>query len=48
MRGRNYVVRRIFFALATIFVAVALNFVLFRAISGDSVSALRSLHGTSA
>ena len=41
MRGSDYVVKRIFFALATVFVAVTLNFILFRAISGDSVSALR-------
>jgi ABC-type dipeptide/oligopeptide/nickel transport system permease component len=41
VRGSDYVVKRLFFALATVFVAVTLNFVLFRAISGDSVSALR-------
>jgi peptide/nickel transport system permease protein len=41
MRGSDYVVKRIFFAVATVFVAVTLNFVLFRAISGDAVSALR-------
>ena len=41
MRGADYVVKRVLFALGTVFVAVTLNFVLFRAISGDAVSALR-------
>ena len=41
MRGTDYVVKRLFFAVVTVFVAVTLNFVLFRAISGDAVSALR-------
>jgi ABC-type dipeptide/oligopeptide/nickel transport system permease component len=41
MRGNDYVVKRLLFAVATVFVAVTLNFLLFRAISGDSVSALR-------
>jgi len=41
MRGTDYVVKRVFFAVATVFVAITLNFVLFRAISGDAVSALR-------
>ena len=41
MRGSEYVLKRVFFAIATVFVAVTLNFVLFRAISGDAVSALR-------
>ena len=41
MRGTDYVVKRLFFAVATVFVAITLNFVLFRAISGDAVSALR-------
>jgi len=41
MRGTDYVVKRLFFAFATVLVAVTLNFVLFRAISGDAVSALR-------
>ena len=41
MRGTDYVVKRLLFAVATVFVAVTLNFVLFRAISGDAVSALR-------
>ena len=41
MRGIDYVVKRVLFALGTVFVAITLNFVLFRAISGDAVSALR-------
>ena len=41
MSGTDYVVKRLFFAVATVFVAITLNFVLFRAISGDAVSALR-------
>jgi ABC-type dipeptide/oligopeptide/nickel transport system permease component len=41
MRGADFVVKRVFFALATVFVAITLNFVLFRALSGDAVSALR-------
>jgi ABC-type dipeptide/oligopeptide/nickel transport system permease component len=41
MRNADYVVKRVLFALGTVFVAVTLNFVLFRAISGDAVSALR-------
>ena len=41
MRGSDYVVKRLFFAVATVFVAITLNFVMFRSISGDAVSALR-------
>jgi len=41
MRGSDYVVKRVLFAIGTVFVAITLNFVLFRAISGDAVSALR-------
>jgi ABC-type dipeptide/oligopeptide/nickel transport system permease component len=41
MRGTDYVVKRVLFALGTVFVAITLNFVLFRTISGDAVSALR-------
>jgi ABC-type dipeptide/oligopeptide/nickel transport system permease component len=41
MRSADYVVKRVLFAVGTVFVAVTLNFVLFRAISGDAVSALR-------
>jgi ABC-type dipeptide/oligopeptide/nickel transport system permease component len=41
MRNADYVVKRVLFAVGTIFVAVTLNFVLFRSLSGDAVSALR-------
>jgi peptide/nickel transport system permease protein len=41
MRGIDYVVKRVLFAIVTVFVAVTLNFVLFRAIAGDAISALR-------
>ena len=39
--GRSYVARRALFALITVFVAVSLNFVLFRLAPGDRTSALR-------
>jgi ABC-type dipeptide/oligopeptide/nickel transport system permease component len=39
--GFDYVGKRLLFALVTVFVAVTLNFVLFRSLSGDAVSALR-------
>lgn len=41
MRGMDYVLKRTGFALITIFVAISLNFVLFRAVPGNAVSALR-------
>lgn len=41
MRGTDYVLKRIGFALVTVFVAITLNFVLFRAVPGDAVDALR-------
>jgi peptide/nickel transport system permease protein len=41
MRGTDYVVKRVLFAIGTVFVSITLNFVLFRAVSGDAVSALR-------
>jgi ABC-type dipeptide/oligopeptide/nickel transport system permease component len=41
MRNADYVVKRVLFAVGTVFVAVTLNFVLFRSLSGDAVSALR-------
>jgi len=46
VRSSEYVVRRIAFALATIFVAVTLNFVIFRAAPGDATNgdALPLLH----
>jgi ABC-type dipeptide/oligopeptide/nickel transport system permease component len=41
VRGTDFVLRRVLFAVATVFVAITLNFVLFRTLSGDAVSALR-------
>jgi peptide/nickel transport system permease protein len=41
MRSADFVVKRVLFAVGTVFVAVTLNFVLFRSLSGDAVSALR-------
>ena len=46
MRGIDFVVKRVLFAIATVFVAITLNFVLFRAIPGDAVQALRCQHCT--
>jgi ABC-type dipeptide/oligopeptide/nickel transport system permease component len=47
MRGADYVLKRIGFALITIFVAITLNFVLFRLAPGDAVSNLsRVPHAT--
>jgi ABC-type dipeptide/oligopeptide/nickel transport system permease component len=43
MRSFDYVVKRIAFALVTIFVAITLNFVIFRAAPGDATTALRCL-----
>jgi ABC-type dipeptide/oligopeptide/nickel transport system permease component len=40
VRGADYVVKRIGFALITVFIAITLNFVLFRAIPGDAVDAV--------
>jgi peptide/nickel transport system permease protein len=41
VRSADYVLKRILFAIVTVFVAITLNFVLFRAVPGDAVSALR-------
>src|SRR2546428_13530813 len=47
MRGTDYVVKRTAFALVTIFVAVSINFVLFRLAPGTAVSNLsRVPHAT--
>ncbi|HYY32838.1 MAG TPA: ABC transporter permease [Gaiellaceae bacterium] len=46
MRGIDFVVKRVLFAIATVFVAITLNFVLFRAIPGDAIQALRCQHCT--
>jgi peptide/nickel transport system permease protein len=42
VRGANYVLRRTAFALVTIFLAITLNFVIFRAAPGDASSSLRN------
>ena len=47
MRSRGYIAKRIAFAFATLFVAVTLNFVIFRAAPGDAVTALRCQSCTS-
>jgi ABC-type dipeptide/oligopeptide/nickel transport system permease component len=44
----DYVAKRIAFAIVTVFVAITLNFVLFRSLSGDAVSALRCRQCTAA
>ena len=46
MTGLDYVAKRVAFACATVLAAVTLNFVLFRAIPGDAVQALRCQHCT--
>jgi ABC-type dipeptide/oligopeptide/nickel transport system permease component len=44
--GLDYIVKRVLFAIATVLAAVTLNFILFRAIPGDAVQALRCQHCT--
>ncbi len=46
MRSFDYVVKRIGFACVTIFVAITLNFIIFRAAPGDATTALRCLSCT--
>jgi ABC-type dipeptide/oligopeptide/nickel transport system permease component len=46
VRGMDYVVKRTGFAVVTVFVAITLNFVLFRALPGNAVSGLRCQHCT--
>ncbi len=46
MRGTDYILKRTLFAIMTVFVAITLNFVLFRALPGNAVSALRCGHCT--
>jgi ABC-type dipeptide/oligopeptide/nickel transport system permease component len=41
MRGTDYIIKRTAFALVTIFVAITLNFVIFRAAPGDTVTGER-------
>jgi ABC-type dipeptide/oligopeptide/nickel transport system permease component len=46
MRGTDYIVKRTAFAIVTVFVAITLNFVLFRLLPGTAVSGLRCQHCT--
>jgi ABC-type dipeptide/oligopeptide/nickel transport system permease component len=47
VRGADYVIKRVAFAIVTVFVAITLNFVLFRLAPGDAVSNLsRVPHAT--
>jgi ABC-type dipeptide/oligopeptide/nickel transport system permease component len=48
VRGANYVLRRTAFALVTVFFALTLNFVIFRAAPGDASSSLRNCRNCSA
>jgi ABC-type dipeptide/oligopeptide/nickel transport system permease component len=49
VRGSSYILRRVLLALATVFVAISLNFLLFRAAPGSAVSNLsRVPHATPA
>ena len=47
VRGADYFLKRTAFALVTVFVAITLNFIIFRAAPGDAVTGLRCqlLHG---
>jgi ABC-type dipeptide/oligopeptide/nickel transport system permease component len=42
VRGANYVLKRTAFALLTVFFAVTLNFIIFRAAPGDAATSLKS------
>ena len=46
MRGTDYIIKRTAFAIVTVFVAITLNFVLFRLLPGNAVSGLRCQHCT--
>jgi ABC-type dipeptide/oligopeptide/nickel transport system permease component len=41
MRGADYFLKRTLFAIVTVFVAITLNFIIFRATPGDAVTGLR-------
>ncbi len=41
MRGFDYLAKRVGFALVTVVAAITLNFILFRAVPGDAIQALR-------
>lgn len=45
MRGADYIIKRTAFALMTIFIAITLNFVLFRALPGDTIANLSKVPG---
>jgi peptide/nickel transport system permease protein len=46
VRSLDYIVKRTIFAIVTIFVAITLNFILFRALPGNAVTGLRCGHCT--
>ena len=46
VRNADYVIKRTVFAIVTIFVALTINFLLFRALPGSAVSGLRCQHCT--
>ena len=46
MSGADYLIKRTVFAIVTVFVALTLNFVLFRALPGNAVTGLRCGHCT--
>ena len=46
MRNADYIIKRTGFAIVTIFVALTINFLLFRALPGSAVSGLRCQHCT--
>jgi peptide/nickel transport system permease protein len=48
VRGADYVIKRAAFALMTIFVALTLNFIIFRAAPGDATSSLRQCRNCTA
>jgi ABC-type dipeptide/oligopeptide/nickel transport system permease component len=48
VKGANYVLRRTMFALVTVFLAITLNFIIFRAAPGDASSSLRNCRNCSA
>jgi ABC-type dipeptide/oligopeptide/nickel transport system permease component len=48
MRGSDYILKRTAFAIVTVFVAITLNFVIFRAAPGDAVTGLRCRNCTPA
>jgi ABC-type dipeptide/oligopeptide/nickel transport system permease component len=41
VRGADYFLKRTLFAIVTVFVAITLNFIIFRAVPGDAVTGLR-------